>query len=642
MPRAYAHTNGAGGRPHDLIEHLRDTASQAQAFATEARPSDPSFSALASWAGWLHDLGKYRPEFQDYLFGRRPGGLETQHAVFGAARALKAGLPSAVCLAILGHHAGLHDWTDLDPQFRNPALDPLNASEALIRKLDDDRQSHPSSPVLPDSVSEFLKLTRRGLQATFDQELSIRMLFSCLVDADYLDTERHMTGIERLTRPFQAQELFQRLDAHVRHLQSQSHPTPVNESRRALYEACLANAELPPGGFRLTAPTGSGKTLAMMAFALKHAAIHARQHGFRRVIVVLPFLAIIEQNALVYRDILGTLDDGSPVVLEHHSAVQTEHQREESEDRKTGDSESENQVRSKQATENWDAPVIVTTAVQFLESLFARRPSRCRKLHNIARSVVLFDEVQTLPFPLLDPILSAVRDLRDHFGVSFLFASATQPTFEKSSNLPSGFKPQECREVVEDRRQTFTILRRTRLELPFLTEGKWSWDALAKRIKPEPRALIIVNLRKHAQDLYDLLRSRDTPNLFHLSSTMCTAHREAVLGQKKDPEPGTIYHALQNNEPCVVVSTQVVEAGVDVDFPIVLPRPRPPRRHHPGRRPLRPRRPPHPLRRLPRRPCCRLRTRLQIRHPARLLRRGHSENALASYGNHRRSRSGAR
>ncbi|HEU5115162.1 MAG TPA: CRISPR-associated helicase Cas3' [Isosphaeraceae bacterium] len=334
-------------------------------------------------------------------------------------------------------------------------------------------------------------------------------------------------------------------------------------SRRALYEACLSKAELPPGGFSLTAPTGSGKTLAMMAFALKHAAVH----NLRRVIVVLPFLAIIEQNARVYRDILGTHEDGSSVVLEHHSAVQMER---ESKEPVSRENESPPQIRAKQATENWDAPVIVTTAVQFLESLFARRPSRCRKLHNIARSVVLFDEVQTLPFPLLDPILSAVRDLRDHFGVSFLFASATQPTFDKSPNLPCGFKPQECREVDENRLQTFSILRRTRLELPFLTEGKWSWNTLAQRIKPEPRALIIVNLRQHAQDLYDLLWSRNTKPLFHLSSTMCTAHREALLGHKKDPASGTIYHALQHNEPCVVVSTQVVEAGVDVDFPIIF------------------------------------------------------------------------
>jgi CRISPR-associated endonuclease/helicase Cas3 len=517
---------------------------------------------LAAWAGWLHDLGKYRDEVQEYLAGLRTGGPETRHAVFGAAQAARDRLPS-VALAVLGHHAGLPDWPHAVGQIKDPALDPLNVSEALIRRLERDRHADPDPGDWPAPVAEFLNSGRRGLRATFGQELAIRMLFSCLVDADYLDTERYMTGLCRAPLPFQAAELFERLDRHVGRLAAGGDPTPVNEVRRAVYEACLGAAGLPPGCYSLTAPTGSGKTLAMMAFALKH----AEAHRLRRVIVVLPFLAIIEQNARVYREALRG-PDGSDPVVEHHSAAPAVAGPGES-DADPSENETTAQARAKQAAENWDAPVVVTTAVQFLESLFARRPGRCRKLHNLARSVVVFDEAQTLPFPLLDPTLSVVRDLRDHYGVSFLFGSATQPRFERAYHLPGGFGPGECRPVADPSR-TFVVLRRASLALPFLGEGCWSWDDLADRLPADRRALIIVNLRKHAQDFYDRLKSRGVPGLFHLSSTMCPAHRAAVLGRKDDPAPGTIYHALKSGGPCVVASTQVVEAGVDIDFPVVF------------------------------------------------------------------------
>ena len=269
---------------------------------------------------------------------------------------------------------------------------------------------------------------------------------------------------------------------------------------------------------------------------------------------------------MVYRQALQALDDGGALV-EHHSAVRLSG----GDDSEPTENESHARIRAKQATENWDAPVIVTTAVQFLESLFARRPSACRKLHNIAQSVVVFDEVQTLPFPLLDPVLSAVQTLRDRFGVSFLFGSATQPHLQRSPNLPSGFAVDgtECHEIVPELGRTFAIFRRVTIELPCLTEPPWTWDDMVTRLDSTPQALIIVNLRKHAQDLFDRLRVARIPGLFHLSSTMCAAHRADKLGRKDHPVAGTIYHALSSDEPCVVVSTQVVEAGVDLDFPVV-------------------------------------------------------------------------
>lgn len=556
---ALAHSAGADGVGHELLDHLRGVAMLARCFAERMRLEDAEFAAMAEWAGWLHDLGKYREEFQDYLLGRRLGSKETQHAVFGAAHAASRGLPCAVALAILGHHAGLSSLTAAREAIRQgDGLDPLGVEGALAARLRADRGE---DATWPPPVPEFLgrKRAARGIQAGYDEEMKIRMLFSCLVDADYLDTEAHFAGKERVAKPLEPAALFDRLDQYVRGLAGEADQTPINRARRELYDACVAAAERPSGTFRLTAPTGSGKTLAMLAFALKH----AERRRLDRIIVVLPFLAIIEQNARVYREALGAVDDPG-VLVEHHSAVQTR-----------GDGESEietaDRVRAKQAAENWDAPVIVTTAVQFLESLFANRPSACRKLHNIARSVVVFDEVQTLPFPLLDPILSAIRDLRNSFGVSFLLGSATQPRLERSIDyLPSGLDPAgEAHEIVVDRPALFSIFRRATLELPCLTES-WSWDDLAQRVAGERQALIIVNLRKHAQEVFDRLKTAGIPGLFHLSSTMCAAHRQRKLGRKANPAPETIYHALERGRPCVVVSTQVVEAGVDIDFPVVF------------------------------------------------------------------------
>jgi CRISPR-associated endonuclease/helicase Cas3 len=349
----------------------------------------------------------------------------------------------------------------------------------------------------------------------------------------------------------------------------------VNRVRRELFRACANGAASKPGFFSVTAPTGSGKTLSMLAFALKHAEVHR----LRRVIIVLPFLSIIEQNAAIYREILG-----EGVVVEHHSAVELGSGSRRSADgaqlEEAPESESTDQglridkakLDDRLATENWDAPIVVTTAVQFLESLFARKPARCRKLHNIARSVIVFDEVQSLPLNLLEPILSMVRDLKTDFGCSFLFGSATQPRFgHDAHDLPSGFAEGECREIAPEPKRTFGILRRTRFDLAFRDEGAWSRETLIERIKAEPRVLVVVNFRKQAQEIYWKLKERDRNGLFHLSSTMCAAHREAVLGTRKHPKEGTIYHTVQETEgPCRLISTQVIEAGVDISFPVVF------------------------------------------------------------------------
>ncbi len=555
MSDFFAHLGSESGRPHVLFDHLRDVAEMAREFAETATEKDSRLADLARCAGWLHDLGKFRAPFQEYLKGRRSRGKTTWHSVFGAAAVAK--IFPGVAFAILGHHTGLHDLGDWQSALKDPDLCPLTEAPGLLGLLE---ASWPGG-IAPwqAAVERPFSLDQRGiLSASLDYELATRVLFSCLVDADYLDTERYYTGEERRTVGLDASMLSDRLSAHIGGLGKEGERTPVDAARAEVHAACLRAATLGPGLFSLTAPTGSGKTLAAMSFALEH----ARRWGHRRVIVVLPFLAIIEQNARVYREALGegkTLDEGQGVVLEHHSAVSV--------DGDEGEDVTKARLLAKQATENWDAPVIVTTAVQFLESLFSRRPGRCRKLHNIARSVVIFDEVQTLPFPLLDPILGVLRDLTQGYGVTSLLCSATRPTFARSpSNLPSGFDPGECREVIDDPGTTFRALRRCRIELPFL-EGTWSWEDLADWLE-QPMALVIVNLRRHAQALHDVLKRRGVADLFHLSSTMCPAHREAVLGRKEDPGEGTIYRALERGG-CRVVSTQVIEAGVDISFPVV-------------------------------------------------------------------------
>ena len=555
MSRALAHTGGPTGRGHDLATHLRDVASRARTFAEAAKPEDLEFATLAEWAGWLHDLGKYREEFQQYLLGKRLKGSETQHAVFGAAWSWEE-LPKAVALAINGHHAGLPAYSKCMERIAREDLKPRPTAELLFEQLECDLNQ--LSRILPRRVAEVFRRTgRQALPVRHQDEFLTRMLFSCLVDADYLDTEHFKTGKERPRTDFEAASLFAQVDAYVRGLGGGEPESELGRIRREIYESCVGEAAHDQGFFCLTAPTGGGKTLASLAFALQHASTHEFTHKFDRIIVVLPFLTIIEQNAAVYRKVLG-----KDAIIEHHSGT-APGATEESE------SEAPEQVAAKQATENWDAPIIVTTTVQFLESLFDRKPSRCRKLHNIARSVVVFDEVQALPHHLLEPILSVLRDLKTNYGTSFLFCSATQPRFQKSPQLPSGFNHEECRELAPHPKTVFRELQRTRYELAFLAD-KWDWETLLDRIEGESQILVVVNLRRQAAQLFQRLKNRGVKGLFHLSSTMCPKHRSEVLG--KEGKSGRRFDSscLVEKKLCRLISTQVVEAGVDIDFPVVF------------------------------------------------------------------------
>lgn len=537
------------GRWQPLAVHLRNVAALARHFA------DPlGLAAEAELAGLLHDLGKYAYRFQERLRNAAIRGIN--HWTAGARKAADLRAP-LVDYVVEGHHTGLPAFCALQQ-----ALKKMEAAESR-------RELTGCAEALPDLERRFesdgLRLPpppARVREPAFAAALRARMLFSCIVDADFLDTEQHFypqTARERALPPLQAELALQIL---LKHLLAKPSAGPVNQLRRRLLEDCLKAAEKPPGLFTLTAPTGSGKTLASLAFALRHIVRHNSAlaaddpRKFRRVIVVIPYTSIIEQTAAVYREVFEK-QFGPDYVLEHHSAVAP---RERPEDRER-DAEEERMRRARLAAENWASPLIVTTSVQFFESLFAHKPSDCRKLHNIARSVVIFDEVQTLPARLAPSLLSAVFLLTRDYGVTALFMTATQPAFDR---VALQILPRDCNwqptEIASDPAAFAETLRRTRIQLP-KPQDSTPWNAIAKELAAHHQVLCVVNSTKDARALFQMLPSEGR---FHLSARMCPVHRQETLAdirRRLDP---------QVNEPCRLVSTQLIEAGVDLDFPIAF------------------------------------------------------------------------
>jgi CRISPR-associated endonuclease/helicase Cas3 len=410
-----------------------------------------------------------------------------------------------LAFVVAGHHGGLSNKQDL-----------ITRLQAKQEYLEVARKSG-----LPAALESLTPPNDLSCFSETGRAMWTRFLFSALVDADYLDTEAFFEGAEREMPPVDLAPLAVALDQYLDEKSARSEETGVNCLRRRVLSDCRTAATLPRGFFSLTVPTGGGKTLSSLSFALRHAV----EHKLRRVIFVVPFTSIIDQTVKVYREIFG--DD---LVVEHHSSLDP-------------DKESKfNQT----ACENWDGGIIVTTAVQFFESLYANKPSRCRKLHRIADSVVLFDEVQTFEPSLLEPIKEALRNLVWHFGVSAVFCTATQP--------PLGLG---AREIVQDVRANFAVVQaRCRVRLPE-SEQPVTWAELAAELRNERQALAIVDRRADAEEL---ARLTGEPCI-HLSARMCPAHRLETIAQVKD--------LLIRGERCVVVSTQLVEAGVDLDFPVV-------------------------------------------------------------------------
>lgn len=555
MPPYFAHSAPPGQSWEPLKDHLQDVAERAAGFAEAFGAADE-----ARAAGLLHDLGKYSDLFTDRLNGKARGLDHWSIGAWAALNQLKQhGIAAA--LAIQGHHVGLgqgdkDSLLGLNPSDlsrRHPRGLTLTATDLklLMDRLAEDGLSLPAlTGSLYDPQSP---MAAAGM-------LDVRMLFSALVDADYLETEAHFgrdaegKKVHRPAAPaLLPEEALRRVETRLAELAGKSRAAPpVNALRADLAKACLAAAGQEPGLFTLSAPTGAGKTLSMLAFALRHAMLH----GMRRIVFAIPYLSIIEQTAGIYRDLFEP-DFGKRYLLEHHSLAGT--RREQGEGKAEADSVEEARRIARLMAENWDAPLVVTTSVQILESLFSNRPSACRKLHRLAKSVILFDEVQTLPQDLAIPTLAALSRLAKGYGSTVVFSTATQPAFDHLDPgvrklCASGWSP---REIVPDHLNLFDRARRVRVAWD--VESPRSWESLAEELRTAGTALCIVNLKRHARRLAELLRG--VPGLCHLSTNLCPAHREKVLAE--------VRQRLHDREPCLLISTQCVEAGVDVDFPKV-------------------------------------------------------------------------
>jgi CRISPR-associated helicase Cas3/CRISPR-associated endonuclease Cas3-HD len=518
-------------------------ANSAAEFALPFGASDEAYNA-----GLIHDLGKYGDLFQLRLRGKAHG---IDHWSAGAWKAINIRFGAAVAMAVQGHHIGLQRGD-------RGALTSLGAN--CIKP-------HPPNLTLSQSGDDALNimlsrfdadgLKLRGICKSLMDDyphaaaamLDVRMLFSALVDADFLATELHFDGNVRPEAPrLNHAILLERLRRYVEVKSAESKASPaLNRLRQQLRDQCQAASERPPGVFTLSAPTGSGKTLAMLEFALRH----AQKHGFRRVVAVAPYLSIIDQTADVYRDALQIAEGDEATLLEHHSLAIDDNQLDDA-----------RRARERLA-ENWDAPLVLTTSVQILESLFSNRPSACRKLHRLAESVILFDEVQTFPLPLVAATLAALSRLAQRYRVSVVFATATQPAFKELSGIVArysqgGWQPDE---INADAPNMFNAARRVAYHWPSEDE-KLSWPEVARRMcDGQSQALCIVNTKKQAASLYDAVCEIASASL-HLSTAMCPAHRRAVIADATQ--------RLESGQSCTLVATQCVEAGVDLDFPLVF------------------------------------------------------------------------
>lgn len=517
MASSYLAHISAQGQTQSVFEHLCGTAALAKDFA---RPFGGE--EQAKLAGMAHDIGKYSEAFQKRLQGAH---IQVDHSTAGAVECWQRGQPFAA-FAVAGHHGGLPnggsqtdgpDQATLWGRIKRKERGPLESYEAWMQEV-----------TLPQAgVTDFME--RSGPEWVF----FTRMLYSCLVDADFLDTEAFMEGQSREKNETSIEQLWNKLQGYI----SGWFPPKgeLNRQRCQILEQCIQQAEKrAPGLFSLTVPTGGGKTVASLAFALAH----ARRHGLRRVIYVIPYTSIIDQTAEVFRDILGEEN-----VLEHHSNILYDLE---------GEADPHT-VRLANATENWDMPVVVTTAVQFFESLYACRSSQCRKLHSIAGSVVIFDEAQMLPIPYLRPCVWAISQLVKDYGVSAVLCTATQPALEPTFRefLPKA----PIQELCAPDTCKWEAFRR----VSFQQAGSLTWDDLAARLNAHSQVLCIVNTRKAAQEVY---RRLDGTGIFHLSTLMYPNHRKQQLIE--------IRRRLKEELPCRVVSTSLIEAGVDVDFPTVF------------------------------------------------------------------------
>lgn len=507
-----AHVSEDGMRNQSIISHLEGTAVIAARFAKSFGGQEQ-----ARTAGLLHDIGKYSDGFQKRL----KGGKKVDHSTAGAKVAMAQKQPE-VAFAIAGHHSGLPDGGSKTDTMDFPTL------FGRLKKPVEDCDLWKSEVNLPSSVTR-PPIAQDGFSVSF----YTRMLYSCLVDADFLDTEAFMQGKARKGNYASMGQMLERLKEYISSWWAAE--TALNQKRCEILRQCFERGKKESEGlFTLTVPTGGGKTVSSLAFALSHAVAAGKE----RVIYVIPYTSIIDQTAEVFRKVVGEEN-----VIEHHSGA----------DFSVPEGEADPTLyRKALATENWDAPLIVTTSVQFFESLYANRPSRCRKLHNLANSVIIFDEAQTLPVPYLRPCVAAIAQLVQFYHSTAVLCTATQPVLQPLfDELASGLV---SREICPDTENLYQFFRRTTL----ISAGIKTEKELLSQLGSVPQGLCVVNRRATAQELYQGLEEEGR---FCLTTLLCPADRKRLLEE--------IRQRLTDGMPCRVVSTSLIEAGVDVDFPAV-------------------------------------------------------------------------
>lgn len=504
-----------------LLEHLSQTAEKSMEYASKFNAGE--FGCVC---GMMHDLGKYSKKFQEKLQGKVSS---VDHATAGAQEVIrlygeKFGKLLAYCIA--GHHSGLLDY--------GTAASTEGTLYARLNKKIEDYSSY-KTEIDSDSIKILSGLPIHPIDQEhlgFTLAFFVRMIYSCLVDADFIDTESYMS--DTLKPRGQSLSISQLNNKFIKYFSDfKCEETKINSKRKEILERCLDISKMTTGLYSLTVPTGGGKTYSSLAFALNHAKINKLE----KIIYVIPYTSIIEQNAKVFKDVLGTEN-----VLEHHSNYQFDNKNSE-------DVQFVNE-KLKLASENWDIPIIVTTNVQFFESLFSNRSSRCRKIHNMAKSVLIFDEAQMLPIQYLKPCLLAVTELVKNYGSTAILCTATQPSINQL--LPESIKPIE---IMQEPKQLYEDFKKVSVR----KRGEMDDETLAYEINRLEQVLCILNTRKHAKEIF----KRVIGNTFHLSTLMCPTHRKETLAEiRKCLDP-------KNKKPCKVVSTQLIEAGVDVDFPVV-------------------------------------------------------------------------
>ncbi|MEU8252183.1 CRISPR-associated endonuclease Cas3'' [Nonomuraea sp. NPDC048916] len=519
---AHSARDGDGIR-HELDEHLRGTARRAGQFAEVF-----GGEALAAHCGLVHDVGKGTCEWQQGLINAEVHGgrvgVPHKHAGAWLLDEQQLGIMAAV---VFGHHGGLPSAARLAEELRYADTAPLVAEaikrvEELVPEI-----RLPNPLALPGWLTDGKPVDPH------DMDLLVRMVFSTVVDADFLDTEEHFAAAARCPHPVSAAQLVEKFEQGRVQSLAEAKPSPIDGLREGVYQQAVAAAGGPRGVYRLPGPTGSGKTFAIGGFATHH----ARVHGLKRIIVAVPYMSITEQNADVYRRLLDGAD-GVPVVLEHHSGIDL-------------DGGGVRTRWQRLAAENWDAPFVVTTTIRLFESLFSSKPAAMRRVHRLAGAVIVLDEVQALPDRLLIPIVSALRSLAERFGSTVLLASATQPPFE----LLSPLRGMPITDVLAEPKPLYQALNRVRYE--WRLDPKPTLADIAEEAAAQRQVLAIVNTTKDAQRIHGLLEEH-RPAL-HLSTRMAAEHRRRTLGEIK--------RLLADDEPVAVCSTQLVEAGVDLDFP---------------------------------------------------------------------------